>query len=451
MNARQFQNVYRELIEENPLAVRAVLKILAVEFTSHVETLSVTCDTRPRLLVNLEFVSDNCRTDAEVKGLLCHEFLHVLLRHTDRQAPRTTAEHLALDAVINAIIHRTLGPTASALMSRHYADARGPFRLLRPPTDTDRENAPRPWWRRPDRAVLEAWSGLYEGRLVADDIRDLAETLLPKAGRGQDRWLGKHDAAPLGGGGRAPAAPTTPAEDALRDALDTALKSMNGGGVFRSPGGRGVGAVAYTCLVRPADVGVARWLRETHAVLKRHLAPDSRSKAHSADSRRVVLPVLSPGDRRAALRAQWSPFLPDAHWNATAPGRRESAQVYLDVSGSMNAEMPHIVRLLGQLKRYIRNPFWAFSTSVAPARIEGGCLVADTTGGTSMKCVLEHIARTKPSAAVVVTDGYIEPLTRAAVAAASATRLHVIVTRDGKTEPFGRVGLPYSQLGRLPQ
>ena len=330
-------------------------------------------------------------------------------------------------------------------MSRYYADARGPLRLLRPPTDDDRESAPRPWWRRPDRAVQEAWSGLYEGRLVADDIRDFAETLLPMARRGQGQWLGNHDAASSANSGR------TPAEDALRAALDTALKSMNGGGVFRSPRERGLGAVAYTCLVRPADDGVARWRRETYGILKRHLAPDSRSRVHSAESSLVALPVLSPGDRRAALRALWSPFLPDAHWNATTPGRRKSAQVYLDVSGSMNAEMPHIVRLLGQLKRYIRRPFWAFSTDVAPARIVEGCLVAGTTGGTSMTCVLEHIARTRPSAAVVVTDGYIEPLTRAAVAAISATRLHVIVTRDGTTEPFGRVGLPYSQLGRLPQ
>jgi hypothetical protein len=450
MNARQFKNVYRELIEENPLAVRAVLKILAVEFTAEVNTLSVTCDTRPRLLVNLDFVSEHCRTEAEVKALVCHEFLHVLLRHTDRQAPATTAEHLALDAVINAIIHRTLGPTASALMSRYYADARGPYRLLRPPTDIERKSLQLPRRSR-DRTVLHAWSGLYEGRLVADDIRDLAESLLPRERGWRGLWLGNHDAACLADEGRAPTAPLTPGEEALRAALETALKSMNGSGVFRSPCGRGLGAVAYTCVVPPADSGVARWLRETYDILKRHLAPDSRSRVHSADSSRVVLPVLSPGDRRAALRALWSPFLPDAHWNATTPEHRRSAQVYLDVSGSMDAEMPHIVRLLGRLKHHISSPFWAFSTVVAPARIEGGRLVADTTGGTSMTCVLEHIARTRPGAAVVVTDGYIEPLSRAALAATSTTRLHVIVTRDGTTEPFGRVGLPYSQLGRLPQ
>jgi predicted metal-dependent peptidase len=44
--------------------------------------------------------------------------------------------------------------------------------------------------------------------------------------------------------------------------------------------------------------------------------------------------------------------------------------------------------------------------------IERGALKAQTTGGTSMACVLAHLARTKPEAAVVVTDGYIERSTR---------------------------------------
>ena len=116
----------------------------------------------------------------------------------------------------------------------------------------------------------------------------------------------------------------------------------------------------------------------------------------------------------------------------------------------MNAEMPLIVALLGRLTPYIRRPFWAFSNVVAPARIKQGRLVADTTGGTSMGCVLDHVARTKPKAAIVVTDGYIEPIARAQVAATAGTRLHVILTRDGSATLLQRAGLPYTQLSRLP-
>jgi hypothetical protein len=116
----------------------------------------------------------------------------------------------------------------------------------------------------------------------------------------------------------------------------------------------------------------------------------------------------------------------------------------------MNAEMPLIVALLGRLTPYIRRPFWAFSNVVAPARIEQGRLIADTTGGTSMRCVLDHVARTKPRAAIVVTDGYIEAVSPTQVAATAGTRLHVIITRDGSDTLLRSAGLPYTQLSRVP-
>ncbi len=445
MNATEFRSVYRELIEENPLAARAVLKVLDVTFTTAVPTLAVTCDDRPRLLVNLVFLTAECRTEAEVKAVVCHEFLHVLLRHTDKVGPSTPAEHLAFDAVINAIVHRTLGPEASSLMSRYYADAKGPYRLLRPPASI-------PWdWFTVQDPVSAAWYGLYEGQLVADDIRDLASDLGVRRDRPTVRWLGNHGDVPAWD------ADATDddgvrlrAQEVLRDALGRALRAMNGSGIFRSPRGRGLGAAAYEAVFRPADEGVERWRRETYAVLRRHLLPDPKSPLGEPLPRGVVLPVLSPGDRRAALRSLWSPFLPDAWWTTTVQRGGGTAQVYLDVSGSMDAEMPLIVALLGRLVRCIRRPFWAFSTQVAPARIEGGRLLADTTGGTSLACVLEHLARTRPPAAVVVTDGYIEPLDRSDLAAVSATRLHVIVTRDGSPDLLHRAGLPYTQLSRLP-
>lgn len=448
MNARTFQSIYRELIDENPLAIRAVLKVLCVEFTDTVPTLAVTCEARPRLLVNLAFVRAHCRSEAHVKALICHEFLHVLLRHTERFTTLTPAEHLAVDAVINAIIHRSLGPDYSGMMSRYYGNERGVARLLRPMTDDEQGRATRNSWgglsaRAGEKQLLSAWSGLYGGLLVADDIRDLARDLEKRRNRNVS-LLGDHESLAQ----KTPenARPT----GALADALDTALKAMNGSGVFRSPNGRGIGAEAYRNEVRGVDTAVDRWRRETFAVLRRHLLPDPLSIAREPSSRSFSLPVLSPGDRRAALRSLWSPFLPDARWETEHTARAGSAHVYLDVSGSMNAEMPLIVALLGRLSTYIRRPFWAFSNVVAPARIEQGRLIADTTGGTSMGCVLNHVARTKPRAAIVVTDGYIEALNPAQVAATDATRLHVIVTRDGNASLLQRAGLPYTQLSRLP-
>ena len=437
MNAEYFHALYQELIEENPFAVRAVLKVLQVEFTETVPTLAVTCETRPRLLVNLAFLKKHCRTDQHVKAVICHEFLHVLLRHTERIAAFSPAEHVAFDAVINAIIHRELGDDYSEFMSRYYAKEKGVRRLLRPPTPTER--TPGFGSRSP---LMRAWVSLYNGLLIADDIADLAKDVLdvktvPSTGT---VLIGGHDHTEFVG----------ELPEVLQEALDQALKSMNGCGIWRSPKERGVGANAYRAAIPGVSEGVQRWRRETLEVLRRHLVPDPKAVRHDTRPLHFTVPVLSPGDRRATLRALWSPLLPEALWSTEQRLRSGTAQVYLDVSGSMNAEMPLIIGLLARLGSFIRKPLWAFSDVVAKAEIVNGRLLADTTGGTSMACVLEHIAETRPAAAVVVTEGYIETLSPALLAGVRGTRLHVIVTRDGSPAMLHQAGISYSQLSRLP-
>jgi hypothetical protein len=228
------------------------------------------------------------------------------------------------------------------------------------------------------------------------------------------------------------------------------MREMNGEGIWRSPKSRGVGAHPYEALFNASNEPLRRWKRDTLAVLRRHVVPDQRSRARRDDPRDYRIPVLSVSDRRAFLQALWLPYLPEAQWEGTQSRPEGSAQVYLDVSGSMNAEMPLIVGLLGQLSRHIRRPFWAFSDQVVPATIVNGRLNAATSGGTSMTCVIEHLASTRPAAAVVVTDGYIEPLQKKLLQRAAATRLHALVTRDGHPAALARAGIPYTQLGRLP-
>jgi len=83
--------------------------------------------------------------------------------------------------------------------------------------------------------------------------------------------------------------------------------------------------------------------------------------------------------------------------------------------------------------------------------IERGQLKAQTTGGTSMACVLAHVAKTRPAAAIVVTDGYVERLDRAAVhRALNGTRLTALVTRDGNPAELHGAGIPYRQLDKVP-
>ena len=446
MSPADFDAILTELTEENPLAVRAVLRILKVEFTDQVPTLAVTMEDAPRLLVNLGFVREHCHGDTEVKAVLMHEYLHVLLRHTEARVPLTPARHLALDAIINAIIHRQLGPDYSALMSRYYARERGVRRLLRPMTEAEQKR----YWsfaykgssaRGPD--WIRAWHSLYLGRLVADDIEELAFTASEDRRAGlAKRLLGNHDFE------AEPDPPPLP--QALQDALNRSLKEMNGDGIWRAPRDRGVAANPYQALFNAAADPTEAWKRQAMNVLRRHLAPDRRSGVRHPVERSFRIPVLSPGDRRAFLAAGWLPYLPEAVWNGSVNLPEGTAQVYLDVSGSMNAEMGLLIALLGRLSRWIRRPFWAFSDELAPAVIENGQLKTSTSGGTSLACVITHLQKTRPSAAVIITDGYIERLPADTAATLAPTRVHALVSRDGNPGLLTQAGIPTTQLPRIP-
>ena len=453
MTPQLFDALLQELVDENPFAIRAALRILKVEFTEDIATLAVTCETQPRLLVNLSFLIANAHTETQVKAVIIHEFLHVLLRHTEGRQPLTPARHLAFDAVINAIIHRQYGETYSSMMSSYYGESSGLQKLLRPMNQDELEwfnknNIIAPTWAR-------AWNALYAGRLIADDIENLAETLADYVLTGQSRkkvgpftlekgsldisdLLGNH--ADLG----------QEAEGELAKALDSALKQMNGHGIWRSPHDRGIGGPLADTLFAADNAPMRRWETKTLTVIKKYITPDRHSRARREELWTYRIPILSPADRRAFLRAQWSPFLPESSWEGHRLKQSGTAQVYLDVSGSMNHAMPLIIGLLNRLGRHIRRPFWAFSNEVAPAVIEKGNLKTSTTGGTSMACVLEHVAKTRPDAAIIITDGYIEALDRRLVVKAAGTRLHVLVTRDGNPNLIQRAGLPYTQLDEVP-
>lgn len=457
MKAAHFESLLQELIDENPFAIRAALQILKVEYTDTISTLAVTCEVKPRMLVNLDFLQSHAHTETQVKSVVVHEFLHVLLRHTEGRQPLTAARHLAFDAVINAIIHRQYGEAYSSMMSTYYGESKGLQKLLRPMNKVEIEwlyehgsMNPKtvPQW-------AQAWNGLYCGRLVADDIEGLATSLSQYAlrpPRGANfgpftldpgeltvgDLLGNHD--DLG----------QELQGELAQAVDAALKQMNGHGIWRSPRDRGVGGPMVDALFSADNAPLRDWEAKALALIRRYITPDRNSHNRREEPWSYRIPVLSPADRRAFLRAQWSPFLPESSWEGQRMKRDGTAQVYLDVSGSMNAEMPLVIGLLNRLGRHIRRPFWAFSDEVAPAVIENGQLRTSTTGGTSMQCVLEHVAKTRPDAAIVVTDGYIESISPKLVAKTHGTRLHVLVTRNGNPDLIAKAGLPYTQLEKVP-
>ena len=58
-----FESLLQELVDENPFAIRAALRILKVQYTDDIPTLAVTCQARPSLLVNLAFLGKHAKTE----------------------------------------------------------------------------------------------------------------------------------------------------------------------------------------------------------------------------------------------------------------------------------------------------------------------------------------------------------------------------------------------------
>ncbi len=442
-----FRAILADLVEEDALACQGVLAVSRLEFTSAVATCAVTLhEDPPRLLVNLDFIRQHCRTEIHVKTLLLHEFLHVLLNHTGDYRVCDPGVNLALDAVVNHIIHRVCGPAYSEFCRIYYAEARGWQSLLSPPanepdlarmTKADLDG-PCPW------AALR--QGLFRGTVLADDILDLARQVSAETEvKVDDRvFLGNHDPELQ-----------APREAALSplvvQALDGTFRRLCGGGIFRDPTANGFAPPQPGHLAALSRLErLRRWESTAAKLLRSLLLPDARSLVTEFRSHFAVIPVLNGTDRRGVLRALWSPILPEITWNLWRREPVGTAQVYLDVSGSMNQEMTALVTLLNRMRRWIRSPFWAFSDLVAPAVIEGGQLRTSTTGGTSMNCVLEHLARTRPAKALVITDGYIEACDPRLLREVSGITLHALVSRHGNPARLEAAGIPCTQLSAFP-
>jgi hypothetical protein len=428
-----FRSILFETIDENPLACRALLSLFQVEFTASVPTLSVSLGKKSTLFVNLDFVRQHCHTLEHVKALLIHEFLHILLGHTLRIQRMNPAINIALDAVINAIIHRQLGIAYSSLMSRYYGAETGLLALLRP---LHKEEGIQYWNARnigaPVPPLLDLHVRLYGGVVLAEDVLEVAKSFgisaLQDALANGTLLLGGHEE------------PIPPLEELGGQALKRLEQSLTTlpPGVFRDS--KGFKPSQIVVLKKPASIPAA-WRKKTLPVLKRLLLPDPGSRITTVTVKTHTAPILNTADRRGSLRALWSPLIPEISWNTAHTKLEGSVQIYLDVSGSMHSFLDELVRLLAEFQTHIRKPLWAFSTEVYPARIIRGKLDTQTTGGTSLACVFEHIKKTAPKKALIVTDGFFQYCPQR-----PACKVEAIIPYNGDSKVLKKTRIPVNRL-----
>jgi hypothetical protein len=401
-----FRHIYRELVEENPLACRAVLSICRINFTANTRSLAVTLGRTPELLVNLDFLRTNCHTPSHVRAVLLHEFLHVLLGHTLKWEAISRCQNVALDAIINAIIHRKMGSEYSSMMAGYYKNQKGTLRLLRPMTDDEMARA------RNQSPQSEGWggggsfyvdldrihAGIYSGTVLADDVLEIAEQLSRSGSsfRPEDykMLLGGHEID----GGRALS--NLPEEIVLR--LKYAAESISSGvltGVFAEK--------SSGIKIEPKKELSLKWIQLVEPFF-RELLVNRRSKRSEVERRDLNVHYPTPEDRRRCVLVQKFPLLCEFRSSQWVKKARGVVNVYLDVSASMDAVLPHLVGLLIHFREDLVWPLWTFSTKVDIANFSNRRLCTSSTGGTRIQCVFDHLSKSKSRKALIISDGYIE-------------------------------------------
>lgn len=426
---RQIGYVVADMAEENPLACRALLKITEVAFTAEVPTMAVSLTDRPALLINLDFCRNHLQSENDVKAVLLHEFLHVLLRHTEKYTCNSPLLNLCLDAIINAIIYRTRGMDYAGFFTRFYKWQKWTF-LLRP-----QDHEPNL-----DHAWMEVHRKIYSGAYGADELHELLDYL-----RSKNEKIAAGEIAFLGNHARSAKMPRQ-----IGSVLDGIMAKMNGSAIWssaRMPGGAldrlAEEKIRYGRLRRRA------WDSAVNALLNECLTPDRRRQSGVTDAE-ALLPVLNGGDSRALARFMLSPFIPFARTAITRRGSEESTHVYLDVSGSMQQELQAITELLRHFRNRIHRPLWAFSGDVKPAAFIKGSLEFKTSYGTCINPVFEHMKANKVRKALIVTDGFIDPIGKAALKGLNRKGIRVVISASGNTAEFDRRGIKCHQLQKIP-
>lgn len=399
--------------------METLCRLAGIKATREIPSAAVECTFRPRLLLNPDFVAQYCERDEHLFLLVMHELWHIILAHT-RLYPRATLAHnIAFDAIINAGLARQFeAPEYRGFFEAINKSDEFPGCLLRPPEGwpahpqyIDAKDAPPG-----TRQIIERLYPLnnrsrWSAPLYEEILNLLREWIKEKIAKGEmlvePMLIGDHDSQD--GDKRALEDPF------IRDVLRRVT------GKWPPPqfavGKRGDGG----------DLNdLQNSLGETSEDARRaflHVLQRCLGARHGEQLRRSRTPIPSIAglnvmpnarDRMASARQQLG--VQGVLWNqpgtvkARVPETPSRAHVYLDVSGSMNQILPHLLGLLLPYVAHGQAITFQFSTRVEPLPLpQLRRAQLRTTQGTDINCVLQHALAAKPTLkkVLILTDGYV--------------------------------------------
>jgi len=393
------------------------LQLVDVVVSDRSATACVETGPQPRMHLNAEFVKKYCQRDEHLLMLILHEIYHIILGHS-RLFPRLTEAHnIVFDAVINSMLcHQFREPQYFGFFQHLNKWDRFPSRILRPPPGwPTRSHTFPPSASEKEKAVINLLYGSNSYSVTYCEILELLKEELPPEGNSDFTLLGDHGdkKGPASGDDAAINDPLF--KDVLRRITENWPANANarlgrgdGGNLldFLMPKPKSPRIEFLKALKRLLDkAGILRpepgspyaWKRMRYSIDTVTALPNWRDR--NVHSKEVILgeaPLLYKQEI-TVQRPRWTP--------------QNVSHVYIDVSGSMENELPWLTAALDPLNRKGLCRLYAFSTVVH--EMKKGKLLSErirNTLGTDINCVYRHLldkpARHTPRKIVVLTDGY---------------------------------------------
>ena len=391
------------VIEVGSLHMNEFLKLADIKFSEEIDSAAITCQSRPTLLLNKEFIDTYCQSDEHLFMLVMHELYHVILGHTHLFKRQTLIDNIAFDAIINAILCRTFSDDRyTSFFTSINSETSFPGVLLRPKgKKTPKEFVP----------ILEnlyyAHTGTYYE--VYESISKNLDKLLKKRKK-EYILLGNHI-------------------DNDENTNDPLLNKILGDVISKWPkymvtDGRDLGGE-----IKSKTVELARAKRSSLLKMKRLLRKSGvlegniskRNISEQSISQETISMIPNYKDRTLLTKSLFyeKPLLYNSTVNYSKLVHKSYIKtlVYLDVSGSVIDDIKEFAPLLLKPYKNKEIELYAFSTIVVPISYndfkEGKF---ETTCGTLIDSVFDHyfsLPRKKQTKKILIlTDGYVGQVSR---------------------------------------
>lgn len=409
------------------VAAASLLRIGHIRVTRQ-EDIQTACLRREGTDLSICLDASFCdRPQNDVTCILLHEILHHVMRHLESTGNIGSDAYLSnvvADAFINRLIH-LIDPRLSQFFRDYYDQDKSPALFLRgrpkPPTISD----------------TQMHRLLYQAKISEADLYDY----FSRQGLELDP-----DLVLVGDHGKA----GNPIDEGAIPELVEEIKNT-------LPASNEAGEVANKLEALVEQFVKSRCIDKIgniDKVFRANLAESCKAQIiqtvlgdiKDLPQRRVFMPETVHRQDVISVMAGVDPFL----WRSFEPeSKHGSANVYLDVSGSMKKYLDLIYGCCIAFEEYLDTDIYLFSDKISPVTIpELRAGKVKTTHGTDFDCVIEHALDGSACKSILFTDGYAKLTKRLETAFSQSQKTITGVLTDRGSER--QISTFCHQIHRLP-